>query len=244
MVMDDKQRMFLTAGWYNLLMINYEIDPSILLPYVPYKTELDLYEGKCIISLVGFHFENTKLRGIKFPFHTNFEEVNLRFYVKCLDINGSWKRGVVFLKEIVPRAMIALIANTFYKEKYIALPMKHDWKEFDDRREIEYKWKLAGEWNYIKANTDKQSVPLQSGSQEQFIADHYWGYTYMDDRCTGEYSVEHPSWNVYKVTSYQIDCNFEKLYGMDFKSLKDQTPISVFLADGSEIVVRKGIKIR
>jgi hypothetical protein len=242
--MEDTQKIFLTAGWYNLVMVNYEIDPSVLRPYLPFKTELDFYDGKCIISLVGFNFMNTKLRGIKFPFHTNFEEVNLRFYVKCRDGNDGWKRGVVFLKEIVPRTMIAFIANTFYKEKYVALPMKHDCQEFSDHRGIVYQWKAFGEWNYIKAYTEKNFQPLQPGSQEQFIADHYWGYTFLNDCCTGEYKVEHPSWNAYKVNSYQVHCNFEKLYGPSFKFLKDRIPFSVFVADGSEIIVRKGIKIR
>jgi hypothetical protein len=133
---------FLKAGWYKLVMANYEVDPDILKPFIPQATELDLWEGKCYVSLVGFLFSDTKVWGLKFPFHTTFEEVNLRFYVKCKDKDQCWKRGVVFIKEIVPPPLIAFIANTLYGEKYISLPMNHTWKEDNARLEIVYQWKF------------------------------------------------------------------------------------------------------
>ena len=115
---------FLTAEWRKLAIANYSVDPKILKPYLPYKTELDLWNGKCYVSLVGFRFVNTKLKGISIPFHRHFEEVNLRFYVRFKDPTG-WKRGVAFIKEIVPKPALTFIANTIYREKYITLPMKH-----------------------------------------------------------------------------------------------------------------------
>ena len=108
---------FLTAQWRNLLMVNYEIDPVVLKKYVPCHTELDSFNGVHYVSLVGFLFKDTKVRGLSFPFHRTFEEVNLRFYVRYKE-GHQWKRGVVFMKEIVPRRMITFVANTIYKEKY------------------------------------------------------------------------------------------------------------------------------
>ena len=111
---------FLTAEWNDLALINYEINPEILQKYVPIGTELDLWNSKCYISLIGFMFENVKVLGVKIPFHVNFEEVNLRFYVKRFE-DGKWKRGTVFIKEIVPKHAVTLVANTLYKERYQTL---------------------------------------------------------------------------------------------------------------------------
>jgi len=67
---------FLNAQWKNLIMANYEVNPAVLGKYLPYKTELDTWNGRHYVSLVGFMFLDTKVLGIKIPFHVNFEEVN------------------------------------------------------------------------------------------------------------------------------------------------------------------------
>ena len=96
---------FLTAEWRKLAVVNYMVEPEILQPFVPAGTELDFWQERCYVSLIGFRFENTKVLGMKIPWHVNFEEVNLRFYVRRKATDG-WRRGVVFIKEIVPKAAI------------------------------------------------------------------------------------------------------------------------------------------
>jgi uncharacterized protein YqjF (DUF2071 family) len=44
--------------------------------------------------MVGFVFKDTRVLGIKWPFHVNFEEVNLRFYVRHFD-GKEWKGGCI-----------------------------------------------------------------------------------------------------------------------------------------------------
>ncbi len=227
---------FLTAEWNNLIMANYVIDPNILLPYLPPKTELDFFNGICYVSLIGFMFEKTKILGISFPFHINFEEVNLRFYVRVKE-NEIWKRGAVFIKEIVPKPAITIIANTLYREKYVTLPMKHFHNEIGDEINLGYHWKYKGIWNKLEATTDKKHTPLIEGSKEQFIAEHYWGYSKYSDTTTFEYGVEHPSWEIHHVKSYQVECDFEKLYGKQFSFLNELQPDSVFMAKGSPISI-------
>ena len=104
---------FLTAKWLNLAMINYEVDPEMLVPYVPCGTEIDTWNGKTLMSVVGFLFKDTRVSGIRIPFHVNFEEVNLRFYVRRRR-RDELRRGVVFIKEIVPKTAIALVARVAY----------------------------------------------------------------------------------------------------------------------------------
>ncbi len=230
---------FLKAEWRKLLMVNYPVDKKILDRFVPFKTEIDLWNDACYVSLVGFMFINTRIKGMKIPFHTNFEEVNLRFYVRYKDQDG-WKRGVVFIKEIVPRAALTFIANTIYKEHYETHPMHHQWESTHDILSIEYRWKNLNHWNSIKVSTKKELSEISNGSEEEFITEHYWGYTKVGDQITAEYGVEHPRWKIYKTTDYQIEVNYGENYGQEFKFLDFQTPTSVFLAEGSEIEVKAG----
>jgi uncharacterized protein YqjF (DUF2071 family) len=230
---------FLTAEWRKLAIANYVVDPALLLPYLPAKTVLDLWEGKCYVSLVGFMFVNTRLKGIPIPFHQNFEEVNLRFYVKYNDPKEGWKRGVVFIKEIVPKAMITFVANTVYKEHYETLKMRHSWVEAEGELTVDYGWK-SDDWQRFQVTTKSQPVPIPKASEDDFITDHFWGYTKQGPNKTAEYPVEHPSWEVYPMLSHKIEVDFGRVYGADFEELNQMTPVSVLLAEGSEISVGSG----
>jgi uncharacterized protein YqjF (DUF2071 family) len=226
---------FLKAEWRKLAIINYEINPNIILKYLPEGTELDFYKGKCYVSLVGFMFLNTKLLGLPIPFHRNFEEVNLRFYVKKKE-NGVWKRGVAFIKEIVPKPALSFVANSVYKENYHTMPMKNLIHEGEDELLIRYSWKDKS-WHSIQVTAESTARSMEVGSEFEFITEHYWGFTRKEGR-TSEYEVCHPKWDYYLVKDYQLEIHFDKIYGKDFEELDHQNPISVMLAEGSEIEVR------
>jgi hypothetical protein len=231
-----QQKKFLTAQWLRLIMANYEVEPKALKPFLPAKTELDTWNNRTYVSLVGFLFHDTRVMGIRYPFHTTFPEVNLRFYVRYKE-NGQYKRGVVFIKEIVPKRAITFIANTLFRERYVTLPMKNFVNTTSAQQHIGYHWKFNNHWNKLEVQTGLHKFPLQPGSEEEFITEHFWGYTQINHQASGEYQVEHPSWDVYPVEQYTIDCHFEQLYGPAFSLLKCQTPLSVFLAEGSAINV-------
>jgi uncharacterized protein YqjF (DUF2071 family) len=233
---------FLTAEWRKLAIANYSIDPKTLLPYLPYKTELDLWNGKCYVSLVGFRFMNTRLKRLPIPFHRHFEEVNLRFYVRYKDSTG-WKRGVTFIKEIVPKRALTFIANTVYKEKYITLPMKHYWSIGKELISVSYLWKYEKFWNTLSIIAEPFQIEIIPNSEEEFITEHYWGYTHVNPQLSTEYGVEHPRWKTYVVKEHKIEATFEKLYGQAFSFLNTQNPDSVMLAEGSEISVLSMKKI-
>jgi len=217
-------------------MANYIVDPAVLAPYIPAKTELDVYNGKVYVSLIGFMFENTRLLGFKIPFHVNFEEVNLRFYIRHSD-NGNWKRGVVFIKEIVPRAAISFVANTLYNEQYSTMQMKHFYEEAAGKIKLGYHWKHRHKWNFIEAITENKLMPILPGSEAEFITEHYWGYSKYNEQRTVEYAVQHPRWQMYPVKEYTIDCDFTALYGDRFSMLQSATPNSLFVAKGSPISI-------
>ena len=227
---------FLSARWGNLIMANYEINPEVLAPYLPHGVELDFHDHKTYVSLVGFMFQKTSLFKIPIPFLGTFEEINLRFYVKRLE-GDTIKRGVVFINETVPYKAVAWLANKLYKEHYIAIPTKNTIESTDDSKHIRYKWKINNQWNHLGVDADIKKEEMLPGSIEEFIFEHYYGYTKIDAQVSQEYKVNHARWQVHKVTDYSIDCDFPAMYGNDFSFLKNQQPASVILAEGSPVTV-------
>lgn len=237
-------KIFLSAHWKYLAMFNYEVDAAILKPHLPPYTEVDFYNGKAIVSVVGFLFNNTRVMGIKWPGFTNFEEVNLRYYLKYFD-GIEWKRGVGFISEIVPHFIVANMANLLYNEHYSTAKMYHNIREENQQLEVEYTWKKKGQpWNlmWIKANTVLQNIA--PGSAEEFIFEHYYGYNKLNSKTTIEYSLEHLRWQLYSVEDYKLDCNIKGLYGAAFVPfIENISPVSVFLAKGSDVIVRMPKKL-
>jgi uncharacterized protein YqjF (DUF2071 family) len=232
---------FLRAEWRKLAIVNYSVDRRLLEKYIPHHTEIDLWNNTCYLSLVGFMFQQTRVKGFKIPFHVNFEEVNLRFYVRYKD-GGEWKRGVTFIKEIVPKAALSIVANMVYKEHYETMPMRHSWETSPGALTVEYQWKKK-RWNTFSIVAGDMSEAVKRSSEEEFITDHLWGYTRLDDRRTMEYEVKHPMWDVYPTRGYVIDIDFADIYGSSFHILQDEKPASVFLAEGSVVEVMKGRQI-
>ncbi|NID13310.1 YqjF family protein [Fibrivirga algicola] len=234
---------FLTAEWRNLIFANYAIDRDVLAPLVPYGTELDEFNGVCYGSLVGFYFQKVKLLGqLSVPFHREFEEFNLRFYVRRKTDTG-WKRGVVFVKEIVPKLAITLVAKTLYGEPYATHPMRHSLTQTGDTQHISYEWKVDRDWNHIRVSADLLGQPLVADSEEAFITEHYWGYTGRGAGKTSEYEVVHPQWKIHTVSDYDVNCNIPRLYGPTFAPFFEKPPSSVFLADGSAVAIKSGAAV-
>jgi uncharacterized protein len=245
----DSGQIFLTAEWRDLVLLNYEVDPGLLLSYVPRGTELDYWNSAAYVSLVGFRFVNTKVFGVRIPLHSNFTEVNLRFYVKRREQGreqGKDRRGVVFIREIVPRAAIALVARTLYNENYVALPMAHEIRRdnvAEDSIDASYRWRFRGGWSEIRFHSQGDAAPLVDGSEEQFIAEHYWGYAAQRNGACVEYHVVHPPWNVWQARHAEFIGDAEQLYGAAFAAVLSNKPSSAFLADGSPVTVMRGRRI-
>jgi len=229
---------FLTAKWNDLVMANYEVAPEILADLVPKGVSLDYNEDKCFVSLVAFMFLDTRVLGVPVPFHINFEEVNLRFYVKR-EMPEEVRRGVVFVKEIVPRFAIATVARVFYGEPYEAWKMSRA----KTGNELIYAWWKQDDAHHIKVETGANTGVPDANSHGEFIIEHYWGYTKRSGNRTDEYKVEHPKWELFDVKNYEIKVDFGKLYGERFAHLSNEKPHSIFMAKGSEVSVYKGAKI-
>jgi uncharacterized protein YqjF (DUF2071 family) len=245
-----RRPVFLSARWEALVMINFPVDPALLKPLVPRGTELDFFGGVAYVSLVGFLFRQTRVLGLPIPWHIDFEEVNLRFYVQRT-LGHELRRGVCFVRELVPRAAIARVARWFYNEPYLALPMRHTVDLEAIRRsdraaaelKLSYEWRSGGEWHGLHVTTRGPKAPTAEGSLEQFIAEHYWGYCRQRDGGTVEYEVEHPPWNVWQAEPTIETSSVGRFYGDPWTEVLRQPASSTFVADGSEVRVFRPTRI-
>lgn len=241
--MTQSKRVFLSAEWRNLVMLNYEVDPALLSRYVPQGTSLDSFQGKTYVSLVGFRFCRTKLLGrFPIPFHSNFEEVNLRFYVRRNE-GGEERRGVVFIAEVVPKRAIATTARLLFGENYVCLPMKHRIENNGSAKSVEYQWRVGGEWCRISVKTSGLPKPAMEESLEQFITEHYWGYSRQRGGGSLEYQVEHVPWKVWATPEARFEGDVSALYGKELSAALQRRAESAFVADGSPVVVFRGKRL-
>src|SRR6266576_4332509 len=205
---------FLTANWRYLAMLNYVVDPALIEPLVPVGTEIDYENGETFVSIVGFLFLDTRLLGLAIPLHRDFEELNLRFYVRKKSAD-TWRRGVVFVRELVPRRAIALVARAFYGERYVALPMRHAIVDDGARVSAEYSWRRGQKWESLNMNGTGERQLIAAGSHAEFVTEHYWGYTCVRAGCS-EYRVEHPRWRVWNADTFELCADLATLYGEQF----------------------------
>jgi len=230
---------FLTANWKNLIMINFEVTPKLLLPFVPAGTELDLWKNKAFVSIIAFLFDEVKVLGIPAIGNKQFEELNIRFYIKRLD-GKNIKRGVAFVKEIVPKPLVTRIANFFFSEHYQTMKMSHEFSftciNQKEIQNLEYIVK-KDKFHRFSARLTSKLIDMEEGSFEEFIAEHYWGYSRVSDYKTIEYKVQHPKWKIFKESDIVFKCDFEKLYGNQWKFLNLKEPHSAFVAQGSKVSV-------
>lgn len=228
---------FLTANWRYLAMLNFVADPKLLEPLLPRGTELDFHEGRTFLSVVGFLFLDTRVLGWPIPLHRHFEEVNLRFYVHRKNVD-DWRRGVAFIRELVPRRAIAVVARTFYGEPYSALPMRHSLEHQDGRVLAEYQWRRGKRWETLAMTATGEPQDSAQGSHEEFITEHYWGYTARRSGCS-EYRVEHPRWRLWTAETTKFEADVATLYGPQFVEPLAAPPVSGFIAEGSPIEVHR-----
>jgi uncharacterized protein len=237
-------RIFLSTEWRDLLMLNYQVEPAFLQPFVPRGTELDSFDGKTYVSLVGLRFARTKLFGsISVPFHSNFDEVNLRIYVRRTE-QEEVRRGVVFIREIVSLPAVTFIARTVYAENYVTLPLRHSIDLTGTGGQVEYAWNSGRDSFRMHARASGSPSPAGAGSLEQFVAEHYWGYTQRRDGSAREYHVSHEPWGIWHATKPVFEGDGSRLYGAQFGRALARPPDSAFIANGSPVLVFSGRRIQ
>lgn len=232
----------LTTEWRKLAFANYIVPSELVEKHLPAHTKLDYFNGNCFVSLVGFQFKNVEVAGVKVPFHTDFEEINLRFYVKHFD-GAAWRKGTVFLAEIVDKPALSVLANSLYREHYTTTPTRQEIEEDETSLKAGYYWQLNKEWQHIIVKSRRLASPVPENSESHFILDRLYGYGKIDDKTSNEYRISHSDWHTYEVEEYSIKVDFAKQFGAEFSMLSSATPHSVILAEGSAVTVEGTSKI-
>lgn len=232
----------LTCEWRKLAFANYIVPPEILEKHLPADTQLDYHNGNCFVSLVGFQFKDVKIAGIKVPLHTDFEEINLRFYVKRKD-GTNWRKGTVFISEIADRAALSSLANSVFNENYQTLPTRQQVIEKEDQIRVRYEWLYRDEWQHLEVRSNNIASPVVKGSEADFLIHRYWCYGKQSEDETNEYSISHAEWPIYSVEEYSIAVDFSRVFGSEFNILSSATPHSVILAEGSSVSAEKRVVI-
>lgn len=199
---------FLTARWSHLAMLHFAIPAPWLRRHLPPGCEPDTsLDGKAYVSLVGFNFLQTRVLGVRWPGLTDFPEFNLRGYVRHV---ASGDRGVVFIREIVPSRLIA-VEHT----------VRHD-----------------GRVSRMTLLADPEPYLPPPDSREAWFKEHRWGFnrTSHGGRLR-RYEVVHPAWRCHRVASYELDWDFEGLYGHPWGALHDRRADLALLAEGSDVSV-------
>lgn len=248
-------RPFLTARWANLAIVTYAVDAALLEPFLPtdagivLDTRDDLASRggpdgpTALVSLVAFEFLDTRVFGIRWPTLVNFPEINLRFYVR-----RGQERGVMFLREIVPRAAISLVARRFYNEPYVTAPIAAEIRQTREAISAEYRltWPSGKSPNdrcehVLRVTAEPVPALLPEDSLEHWIKEHRWGFTARPAGGAWVYEVTHPVWRVYPHAKASVHLDFGAVYGPKWAVLDRSSPVSTVLAEGSEIaVLRRG----
>ena len=237
-------RPFIAAAWRFLCIANFEVERARIERLLPAGTEIDLFQGRALVSLVGFRFLDTRVLGVPIPGHRDFDEVNLRFYVRRRMSEGQWRRGVTFIREFVPRRAVAMVARLCYHEPYRALPMRHHLEtgrdDDGDPTAVSYGWRVGGRWHTLGATITGPPALPAPGSEAEFSVEHYWGYNSRPGGTTMEYEVRHAAWRVWRAVSSTLDIDAGLAYGPEWSDLLASPPTLVLVAEGSPVEVFSG----
>ncbi len=224
-------KIFLSARWENLVLITYAVEPGFLDDLLPEGITADTIEGNAFVSLVAFDFLDTRVKGIKFPLHTNFPEINLRYYVRYKE-----KRGVMFVREFVPPSFIPLFANLMYNEKYKSVRMK---SSISKNGKILLNHTISFRNRKYEIYLEALNKPFlpRAGSKEHFFKEHEWGFGTSRNGKPLMYRVEHPYWNIFPVVKFDHNFDFGAIYGKKWEYLNEKAPYNITFAEGSKVRV-------
>ncbi len=227
----NKSKTFMTGNWEDLIISTFEVSKNSLENYLPNNTELDLYNGKALISMVAFSFTKVKFFGVKIPFHQQFGQINFRFYVKS-KIDGTI--GVVFIREFAPKPMMAFIANKIYNEPFFYRKIHRNKTVSEHKVVLNYRYKNID----IKATSSLETQGLKENTLDHFVVDRYIAFVKKNNTETYQYKINHKPWKLYKTETVSTDKAILTMLPIAFKNAKQ---ISTYVVDGSSISVEKGI---
>ena len=226
-------RPFLTAHERYIAMLSYRADPALVKPYIPTEVELDLYGGEMFLSLVAFLSLETRLPLFSNLKQTNFERIDLRFNVRRKSAD-TWRRGISFVRRILPKAVASGMARAFPTEIASGSPLKSDIVDCDNTINVNYSWKCATKWRSLQMCAAGTPRAIPAGTFEDYLLERNWYFGEFRRGCS-EYRVERPRWRVWEVSCANLDHDINKLFPEEFAQLLSRPPALQLLAEGSHV---------
>ncbi len=227
----ERRRPFLRARWSNLVLLTYAVPDELVQPFLHPALDLDRWEDHAHVSLVAFDFQDTRVRGRRFPGLVNFPEINLRTYVRHGD-----ERGVLFIREFVPSRIIAIVARLRYNEPYTAIDMSSATTGKGHDLAVTHRWRHNGVKGHLSISGSQQST-LPSEPDRYPFKEHHKGFGVSRRGELVSYRVEHPEWAVREIHALDLQVDFASLYGPSWAGLQDATPVKTTFAVGSPVEV-------
>lgn len=204
--------------WNNVIFLHYQVDLTELKKFVPEELEIDLFEGKPWISVVAFTMEKIRPKNLpSFPPISDFDEINIRTYVK-----SNNKTGVYFLSIEGGKNFSCKVAKRVSELPYRFSEMnrtdtKYQSKntQFNDRLEIEFS---IGEEQIEKNELDKWLTERYALFQDA-------------DKSINEFEIHHPEWPINKIELQRLDIHYPR-----FANLILDKPSKIQYSKGVQVI--------
>jgi uncharacterized protein YqjF (DUF2071 family) len=157
-----------------------------------------------------------------------FPEINLRFYIRHEGV-----RGVCFIRELVPRPAITLVARGLYNEPYRTTRMS---EELLPPAGVRHRFG-PGLRQRVEARANPEGAVPDPASAEYWLTHHDLGVGRNHRGALRRYRVEHEVWRVHEVGDLDVDVDFGAVYGPEWAHLTGAEPSHVTLAAGSPVRV-------
>jgi uncharacterized protein YqjF (DUF2071 family) len=195
-----------------------------------------------MLSLVAFHFADNRVLGVPIPFAREYDQINLRFYVRRRLEDGGWRRGVVFLRELAPAKPVVAGARFVYGERYDCVPVtarvRPPGAAGTRGGRAVYRWRDRHQVHRLAVDFHGPAALPGPGSLEDFLTDRHFGYV-SAERATREYRVDHPPWRVWPATDARLSHGIADAFGRRFERALDRAPLSAFVAEGSRMELHR-----
>lgn len=229
------------AKFTELVALNFQIDPEILKPRLPKGLELNFYRDETYVSLVAMMLRNVKFYGFPIPVAHAIGEFNLRFYVRRKVSDTETRHGSCFIKDYVSSRTGAWGLSKVFQAEFCRIKMNCAQQGFsnddDAAPKVDYRWEVSKDhWNRIRVSARERVKRTGPETKVGFVLNHSNIYS-RRNRETLEYPVVRPRWQIWNAGHANFTCDVKKLFGPEFVKPLARRPASVFVANGSDVII-------
>jgi len=204
--------------WNRAIFLHWEVEIEQLKSFVPDEIEIDLFKGKPWISLVAFTMEKIRPRFLP-PFSpiSNFDEINIRTYVKSKN-----KTGVYFLSIEGGKKISCKIARSLSQLPYRYSKIKRSENSFQSINP-KFNDQLSIQFNIVNQTIEKQEI-------DHWLTERYALYQDSNQHIN-EFEIHHLEWPINKLDIVDLNVNYPR-----FRNLIGSSPNKVQYSEGVKVL--------